>query len=215
MKPITRSKATDEWRTPPALYGALLAEFDFDLDLAATSANAMQGRWLGPGGLAEDSLTVPWRDHGRCGFLNPPYSAKLIGPFMQKAAESSRDGFTTAALVKLDTSTQWWEWTRAATEIRVIPHRVPFLKADGTSKAGAMFPSAIVVFRPQPGLLRGQPRWVVWSWLAPKATKPAPRASRPTLAAELVAAGDQYQWLRGLLHEASAALTPPASTEGR
>lgn len=83
---------------------------------------------------------------------------------MRKAAEEARHGFTTVALVKYDPSTLWWGATRSAVEIREIPGRVPFLKADGTSAAGAMFPSAVVVFRPQPGVMRAQPRRVTWTW---------------------------------------------------
>jgi phage N-6-adenine-methyltransferase len=174
VKRIVRSKASDEWRTPPDVFAALHDEFDFDIDLAATAANHLLPSWYGPGSTladGEDALTVPWSisERGR-GFLNPPYSAALIGPFVRKAAEEARAGFTTVALVKLDPSTQWWAWTRSATEIREVPCRVPFLKADGASAAGAMFPSAVVVFRPQPGIVRAQPRRVVWTWKTQKAT---------------------------------------------
>jgi len=34
----------------------------------------------------------------------------------------------------------------------------------GVTKTGAMFPPAIVVFRPQPGIVRGDPRRVVWTY---------------------------------------------------
>lgn len=165
MKRILRSKASDEWRTPIDLFLALDSEFTFGVDLAARDSNALLPRWFGPGSeCAEDALYASWLDWGHTGFLNPPYSAALIGPFMQKAAEEAARGFTTVALVKLDPSTRWWAWTRFAVEIREIKGRVKFLKADGVKKAGAMFPSAVLVFRPQPGILRAQPRRVVWSY---------------------------------------------------
>lgn len=174
MKRILRSKASDEWRTPTALFEALDREFAFWLDLAATSDNKLVDAYLGPGSAhGEDALAVSWMDvymsagfsmHEPAGFLNPPYSAALIGPFMRKAAEEAVAGFTTVALVKYDPSTRWWEWTRSASEIREIKGRVPFTQADGTTKAGAMFPSAVVVFRPQPGIVRAQPRRVVWDY---------------------------------------------------
>ncbi len=181
-------KASDLWRTPPALYAALDAEFGFGVDLAASADNRLHSRFLGPGSvIGEDALSVGWasrqeqayRDRAEeeptslvgPGFCNPPYSAALIKRFARKVAEEAAAGFTTVMLVKLDPSTQWWAWMRFAVEIREIDHRVPFLAADGVTKAaGAMFPSAVVVFRPQPGILRAQPRRVVWSY---RPAKPA------------------------------------------
>lgn len=176
MKQITRTasvegepKASDLWRTPPELFAALDAEFAFTVDLAASLENALCDCFLGPGagpGLSEDALAVSWVDEnlGRRGFLNPPYSAKLIVRFVEKAAREAAAGFMTVALLPCDPSTRWWQFTRSAVEIREIPHRVGYLKADGTTKAGAMFPSCVVVFRPQPGIVRAQPRRVVWTY---------------------------------------------------
>jgi len=159
-------KPSDHWRTPRDLFLALHAEFGFQIDLAADEANHLLERWLGPGGLAPDALRVAWTDYGRRGFLNPPYSSALIAACMTKAAAEARAGFTTVALTPYTPDTQWWQQTRHAAEIREIPHRVPYLKADGVTKTGAMFPSAIVVFRPQPGVVRGDPRRVVWAYRA-------------------------------------------------
>lgn len=158
-------KSSDHWRTPRDLFLALHVEFGFQVDLAADETNYLvDRRWLGPGGLAPDALAVPWSDFGRRGFLNPPYSSAWIAAFMAKAAAEARRGFTTVALTPYTPDTQWWQQTRHAAEIREIPHRVPYLKSDGITKSGAMFPSAIVVFRPQPGVLRGDPRRVVWTY---------------------------------------------------
>lgn len=173
MKQITRTasvegepKASDLWRTPLDLFAALHAEFRFMVDLAADADNALLRIWLGQGGVAGDALVASWMalPIASPGFLNPPYSAALIARFVEKAAHEASQGFTTVALLPCDPSTRWWQFTRSATEIREIPHRVGYLKADGTSKAGAMFPSCVAVFRPQPGILRAQPRRVVWSY---------------------------------------------------
>ena len=160
-------KASDLWRTPPPLFAALDAEFHFDLDLAADATNHLCPRWLGPGGAAEDALTVRWADFGSVGFLNKPYSVELIIRFMAAASRHGRE-MTVVALHPHDTSTVWWDFTRSAAEIREMPTRVPYLRADGVTKAGAMFASAVTVFRPQPGILRAQPRRVLWSWLSPE-----------------------------------------------
>jgi len=170
MKQIKRTKlapgevrASDGWRTPRALFAALDAEFGFDLDLAADATNTLCRRWLGPGGLAEDALAARWADFGRVGFLNMPYSSDLILRFMAAVAQH-RDDMTIVALHPHDSSVGWWHYTRCAVEIREMPHRVPYLRADGITKAGAMYASAISIYRPQPGILIGQPRHVLWSW---------------------------------------------------
>lgn len=163
-------KASDLWRTPRPMFEALDAEFGFDLDCAADTANHLCQRWLGPGGLVEDALTVRWADYGRRGYLNTPYSSKQIKRFMTHAARQCFEGMDlVVCLHPYDPSVKWWEATRSAVEIRQIPHRVPYLKADGTTPAGAMFASAVTIYRPQPGILRAQPRHVVWTWRTEKA----------------------------------------------
>lgn len=160
-------KASDLWRSPRPLFQALDAEFGFDIDLAADQTNHLCPRWLGPGGLAEDALTVDWPTLGRTGWLNPPYSTDLILRFMEAVARHSRR-MTIVTLTPLDPSTEWWEFTRTAAEIREMPHRTPYLKADGVTDPGAMFSSVVSIFRPQPGILRAQPRRVLWSFKTPE-----------------------------------------------
>lgn len=160
-------KASDLWRTNRAAFQALDAEFGFEIDLAADTTNHLCPRWLGPGGLHEDALAVEWPSLARVGWLNPPYSTDLILQFMEAVARHSRR-MTIVTLTPLDPSTEWWEYTRAATEIREMPHRMKYLKADGVTDPGAMFPSVVSIFKPQPGILRAQPRRVLWSWKTPE-----------------------------------------------
>lgn len=156
-------KASDHWRTPRDLFLALHAEFGFQVDLAADATNRLLARWLGPGGLAPDALRADWTDYGRRGWLNPPYSTELIARFCGKALTEAGRGFTTVALLPYTPSTRWWACTHDAAEIRELPARVKYLKADGATPASAMFPSAVVIWRPQPGVLRGEPRRVLWT----------------------------------------------------
>ena len=167
---------SDKWRTPPPLHLALDDEFNFAIDLAATKEDRLCVDWLGLGSwIAEDALTTVWqsaaekgKDHEmlphRWGYLNPPYSAQLIKQFMEKAVEETRVAFGVVALVPDTHDTQWYRHLRWASEIRRIPHRVPYLKADGSTKAGAMFPSCVAIFRPQPGVRNPSPRVVEWTW---------------------------------------------------
>lgn len=158
---------SDRWRTPAPLFQALDAEFHFDIDLAADASNHLCDRWLGAGGVAPDALAVDWPTFGSVGWLNMPYSTDLILLFMEAAARHGQH-MPIVALHPVDPSSEWWGFTRSAWEIRDMPHRVPYLKEDGATPAGAMFPSCVSVFRPQPGILRAQPRRVVWSWKSPE-----------------------------------------------
>lgn len=168
---ITRSvnvpgavKASDLWRTEPACFAALHAEFNFDLDLAANRENSLCRLWFGPESpLTDDALTTVWTDFDR-GFLNPPYSQGQIARFLGKAILEMTRGFTTVALLPDTHDTHWYRLLDAAAEIRRIPHRVKYLKADGVTAAGAMFPSCVAVFRPQPGVRDPRPRIVTWSY---------------------------------------------------
>lgn len=169
---------SDKWRTPPPLHLALHEEFGFGIDLAADEHSRLCHYWFGPGStLATDALRVPWRKTFEYvldiedtvfplfwGYLNPPYSAQLIKQFMEKTVEETRVAFGVVALLPDTHDTQWYRHLRWASEIRRIPHRVPYLKADGSTKAGAMFPSCVAIFRPQPGVRNPQPRVVEWTW---------------------------------------------------
>jgi phage N-6-adenine-methyltransferase len=156
---------SNRWRTERACYDALHREFDFHIDLAADGQNHLHHNWLGPGGIEADALTVRWGDMQGPGFLNPPYSQGQIAPFLERAiAEAALRDFTTVALLPDTHDTQWYRLLDAAAEIRRIPHRVKYLKPDGVTAAGAMFPSCVAVFRPQPGVRDPRPRIVTWSY---------------------------------------------------
>lgn len=144
------SKASDEWSTPIDLFRALDEEFAFDLDCAATAANAKCDQWLGPGGMAEDALTFGWGADVTC-FLNPPYSK--CREFMTKAAHEAGLGSIVVCLVPSRTDTRWWHecvWDRErhqprpGVEVRFLKGRLRF----GGAPAGAPFPSVVIVFRP-------------------------------------------------------------------
>lgn len=142
------SKATDEWATPQDFFDRLHAEFGFALDAAANYENAKCLRYL------TDALGLSWRgliDAGEAIWLNPPYS--MCREFIAKSAEEAHKGCTVVCLVPSRTDTRWWHehvWNqethqpRPGVEIRFIKGRLKF----GGAKAGAPFPSVVIVFRP-------------------------------------------------------------------
>ena len=146
------SKASDEWRTPQALFEELDAEFGFDLDAAATAENCWKENYLGPDrGRSDrmDALVCDWFALGPVVWLNPPYSR--CREFMAKAAAEATQGATVVCLVPSRTDTRWWHehvWLdgapRPGVEVRFVKGRLKF----GGAKAGAPFPSVVIIFRP-------------------------------------------------------------------
>lgn len=134
------SSAKDDWETPPDLFAKLDAEFHFTLDVCADVKNTKCLRFYDK---EADSLTKDW--NGEVCWMNPPYG-RDIGKWMRKAFGSYANGATTVVcLVPARTDTRWWHtWVVGGdAEVRFLRGRVKFVGA----KAGAPFPSAIVIFR--------------------------------------------------------------------
>lgn len=137
------------WRTPPEIFAALNAEFDFKIDVAATEENALVD-WLIPP--ESNALTSEWlidgvTTHGDYCWLNPPYSD--ITPWVNKSHEqSSRHGLGVVMLVMADTSVGWYKKAiETCQEVRFITGasgRLAFLdpvtgKPIGGNNKGSMF----------------------------------------------------------------------------
>lgn len=190
---IVHSSGCPNWRTEDALFEVLDREFKFAWDLAATKWNRKVTNYLGPdheNPTMRDALSVVWCPPGQRGarWLNPPFSREEkqpIDPWIAKCDHDAREGDAPiVALVPSRTDTRWWTaHIRRAVEIRHIPHRVrfylspeeleevnaaraaagkPIIKNTGES---AGFPSAVVIWRPQPGIIGpAAPRVVTWSY---------------------------------------------------
>lgn len=136
------SSKKNYWATPPDLFNILRREFGFTVDVCAQADNAKLPHYFDK---AVDGLKQEWT--GVC-WMNPPYGRE-IGKWMKKAYESAMSGATVVCLVPARTDARWWTiyCTRAA-EIRYISGRVKFI-CDG-KQAPAPFPSAVVIFTPNP-----------------------------------------------------------------
>lgn len=144
------SSKSDEWATPQDTYDKLHAEFNFEIDLAATSENTKCESFYS---LQSDSLSQDWGGVFDRGWLNPPYSRGLCKKFIDKAADERERGFLTVMLLPARTDTKAFHlniydatvWdTRPGVEIRFLPGRLKF----GGCKDSAPFASMVVVFRP-------------------------------------------------------------------
>lgn len=147
------SSKSDEWSTPQDMYDQLHAEFDFEIDLAATSQNTKCKSFYN---LETDALSnqCKWSLFFYRGWLNPPYSRTSCSKFIAKAAAQRLDGFLTVMLLPARTDTKAFhryiydisKWQpREGVEIRFLAGRLKF----SNSKTAAPFPSMVVIFRPE------------------------------------------------------------------
>ena len=133
------SSRSDEWETPWNLFNQLNAEFHFNTDVCATPQNKKCAHFYSKD---EDGLKQSWR--GNC-WMNPPYG-RVIKDWVEKAYKATQESAeTVVCLLPARTDTAWWHEfvIPHASEIRFLRGRIKFSNA----KAGAPFPSAIVVFK--------------------------------------------------------------------
>lgn len=109
----------DAWRTPPEVFAALDAEFNFQLDVAASAENALCELFIDE---YTDSLQTRWYSYiarGEFSWCNPPYSD--VGPWVRKVAKEAKQGIGCVMLVMADTSVGWYrEAIKTAQEVRFI-----------------------------------------------------------------------------------------------
>ena len=141
----------DLWRTPPALFAALDAEFCFQLDAAAAPHNALCRKFITA---EQNTLETPWADYLNVPgyvWLNPPYSD--ITPFVKKAAAESANQIGTVILVPADTSVGWFkEAIQTASEVRFITAgRLAFINpVTGKPVSGNNKGTMLIIWRPYP-----------------------------------------------------------------
>ena len=132
------SSKSNEWETPKYLFDALNKEFNFTIDVAATSTNAKCDRYYTK---EDDALSKDWA--GETVFMNPPYG-RGIGKWVKKAwLEIQKHNITVVMLIPARTDTSYFHDYCLKGEVRFLRGRLRF----SNSKNNAPFPSAIVVFR--------------------------------------------------------------------
>jgi phage N-6-adenine-methyltransferase len=142
------NKTSDEYRTPPAFFKGVNAEFSFNLDVAASEENALCSIYYTP---EISALENQWGPFGTVAWCNPPYSPGNIPRFLAKAVEQKRRGVASVLLVPLDPGRSWMRHVIGeAAEVRAVVGRIRFL--DGVTgepaPSGAAKPSALIVYRP-------------------------------------------------------------------
>ena len=134
---IRFSSLTDLWYTPQYIFDNLNQEYNFTLDVCATSENTKCNIYFTE---EDNALIQEWI--GIC-WMNPPYG-RNISKWIKKAYESAQKGATVVCLLPAKTDTAWWhDFITKSSEIRFIKGRLKF----GDCANPAPFPSVIVVFR--------------------------------------------------------------------
>ena len=134
------SSRSEEWETPPHVFRPLHSEFNFQVDVCATSENAKCKVFFDKSVSGLDREWSPFR----C-WMNPPYGSK-ISNWVKKAFQESQRGALVVSLLPARTDTQWWHsWVMKAAEIRFVAGRIAF----GGGKQSAPFPSCIAIFYPE------------------------------------------------------------------
>lgn len=138
LSKVLFSSNSDEWSTPLDVFNELNNEFDFNLDVCATTANHKCENFFTQ---IDDGLSKNWG--GYRVYCNPPYSN--ISEWVKKAYyESFKPNTLIVLLIPARTDTKYFqEYIYHRSEIRFIKGRLKF----GDSKNSAPFPSMIVIYR--------------------------------------------------------------------
>lgn len=127
------ASARQDWETPPDLFAAVHARFQFTRDAAASAQNAkLPVYWTE----ADNCLTRPWEGRN---WLNPPYNR--VSVFVKKAFDE-RDRALTVCLIPARTNTVWWHKYCMKGGILFVQGRPRF----GNCDHGLPQPLALVVF---------------------------------------------------------------------
>lgn len=139
------SKKTDERTTPSILFDPLHAEFNFEIDLAATHENTKLPKYY-----SRDNSAFNHSWNERC-FCNPPYSQ--LHNWVGRAYNESRElrDMVVVMILPCDTSTKWFHdfiWneklheTRTAVQLRFPKGRFKF----GKYTTSPQFATMIAIF---------------------------------------------------------------------
>lgn len=128
------------WRTPPAFFDLLHAEYGFTMDGAATNDDSLLARASTP--------DAPRSWAGERVFCNPPWSK--IPPFVELAAEAD----LAVLLVPARTNCRWFHRAlELGADVRYFKPKLKFVGAKHVSPVDCV----LLVFSTPPGVTDGDP----------------------------------------------------------
>ncbi len=146
------SSLSDDWPTPPEFFAGLSSSLGpFDLDPCSSTINHKAPRFYTE---ADDGLSKPW--DGRV-FVNPPFGTALPAWVEKGASEawSNPDCRGVVFLVPARTDTKYFhQFHMRADAIYLVEGRLKFGYGPAVGRAGAPFPSCVVVYGDRPSRAR-------------------------------------------------------------
>ena len=155
---VARITARDDYETPPRLFNALDAVYDFEVDAAAEEKNALCDAWFA------DALAADWSIYKRI-WCNPPFSNKEA--FLQHALKfRNKTAWIVFLLPNNSRETKWWRslvTTQADYVISLVPRVNYFL--DGREIKGVPFSSCLAIYYPRlKSIYYGNAQELTWEW---------------------------------------------------
>ncbi len=141
-----------EWGTPRKFFDELDREFHFTVDVCASSLNAKCANYFTE---EQDGLAQEWKG---VAFCNPPYGAKEIARWIEKAIQERAANQTTTVFLLPNTTDVGWfhkyfysaesRSFRAGIECRFVKGRINFDPPEGQKSIANVKGSIIVIVRP-------------------------------------------------------------------
>lgn len=134
----------DNWETPQSVFNELNAEFNFELDAAASDENAKLSKYFTK---EDNALSQEWGGENTNVFCNPPYGRELRKWLEKGYKEHLRcPKRKIVFLIPARTDTSYWhDFIFDKAEIRFIRGRLKF-ELNKEPKDAAPFPSALVIY---------------------------------------------------------------------
>lgn len=166
---MTDRDMRQEWETPDDFFGVVNQEFDFQIDVCATKANAKCKFYhsLYDDGIDALKDGTPWimPDEGiLSAWCNPGFSKP--GPWVRKACREAMKSPSAVVVVMglISPSTEWWRrWVSLSYSVRLIGgKRLQFKPPRGIKPSSNSKENCLVEFRTYP--LRSAPKITTWYW---------------------------------------------------
>ena len=126
FEPKDKSFDKDSLQTPEWIFKWLNDKYHFDVDLAASKEHHFIDEYFTK---KDSAFDYQWRNTGRNGFCNPPYSN--IDPWITQAIQESTDGFTTVFVIPdFNGENRFYDISKYATTIIHLIGRVSFIRPD-------------------------------------------------------------------------------------
>ena len=135
-----------DYGTPLFLFKEACEKFNVNpkIDYFASNVNHVCDRYYTKN---DDAFTKSWNEDG---FINPPYTRKLIPKIMKRAYEEHlRNNITLLILTYNKTDTKWWhEYVENKAEVHFHRGRLSFKNKRGfLTKNKAPYPSVWIIYR--------------------------------------------------------------------